>query len=182
MVGEWGVFTTIIDNLNQLGFYGFVLPWLLVFGITYGILEKSKLLNKKAAGIVSLALSFFVTAYTGIGSFFIGLSGVGAMVITAALIVVMFFALVTPPTPEGAEKTIYAQRFGKIEWVLFFGVVALILAWLVGGETLTGISLSDEAWAAILVMVVIGFAVWLIGGGKKGEGAPSGGGGQPPEE
>jgi len=181
MVGE--VFTTMVSNLNQLGFYGFVLPWLLVFGVTYGILEKSKLLNKKAAGIVSLAVAFFVTAYTGIGSFFIGLSGVGAMVITAALIVVMFFALVTPPTPKEEKETIYAQRFGKIEWVLFFGAVALILAWLVGGETLTGISLSNEAWAAILVIVVIGFAVWLIsGGGKKGEKTSSGGGGQSPEE
>jgi len=159
MVGEWGVFATIIDNLNQLGFYGFVLPWLLVFGLTYGILEKSGIMEKKAAGIVSLAIAFFVTAYTGIGSFFIGLSGVGAMLITAALIVVMFFALVTPPGK-------YADLFGKkTESVLFLAVIALILFWLVGGETVAGISLSNEAWAAILVIVVIGFAVWFVSGG-----------------
>lgn len=161
MVGEWGVFATIIDNLNQLGFYGFVLPWLLVFGLTYGILEKSGIMEKKAAGIVSFAIAFFVTAYTGIGSFFIGLSGVGAMVITAALIVVMFFALVTPPGK-------YTELFGKkTESVIFLAVIALILFWLVGGERVAGISLSNEAWAAILVIVVIGFAVWFVSGSSS---------------
>ena len=34
------VFTTLITNLNDLGFYDFVLPFLFVFAIVYGLLAK----------------------------------------------------------------------------------------------------------------------------------------------
>jgi hypothetical protein len=160
MVGELGVFATVVQNLNQLGFYGFVLPWLLVFGVVYGILQKSGILGGKPRvdGIVSFVIAFFVTGYTNIGTYFVSITGLGAMLITALLVAVMFFALVGFQVPE--------LKTGN--WALFIVGVGLVLFWIVGGGTIAGISLSNEAWAAILMIVVIAIAIWFVSEEKKG--------------
>ena len=55
-------FELLVSNLNQMGFFGFLLPWLLMFAVTYGLLVKSKVLgeDQKLIGVISLVAAFFV--------------------------------------------------------------------------------------------------------------------------
>jgi len=160
MVGELGIFGTLVSNLNAMGFYGFVLPWLLVFALVYGILIGSKIFgdDKKAPGLIAIVIAFFVTAYSGIGSFFITLSGFGAMLFAALLIVVMFFALV------GFKMEYMKAAFeGKWTWVIFLAVLGIIVFFVVGGGSISGITVSNEVLAAVFMIIVIALAIVFIG-------------------
>ncbi len=165
MVGELGIFGTLVQNLNEMGFYGFILPWLVVFAIFYGILQKSKVLggDKRIDGVVSLAIAFFITAYTGIGTYFVTLFGSASMIISAILIAVLFLAMAGFKFQEGEkekEKVVTEVAVAAI-------VIAAILFFAFGGSAISGISLSSEAWAGIFMVIVILFALWFISGSKQ---------------
>ena len=159
-----GIFGTLVQNLNALGFYGFVLPWLLIFAVVYGILVAGKIFggDKKIAGLIALVIAFFVTAYTGIGSFFIGMSGLGAMLFGSLLIVVMFFALL------GFQIENFKDVFKGWEGIIFLAVLGLVVFFVIGGGVISGITLSSEVWGAILMIVIIALAIMFVaGGGEK---------------
>ena len=163
MVGELGIFGTLVQNLNDMGFYGFILPWLVVFAIFYGILQKSGVLggDKRIDGVVSLA----------IGTYFVTLFGSASMIISAILIAVLFLAMAGfkfQKTEDNKEKVVTEVAVATI-------VIAAILFFAFGGSAISGISLSSEAWAGIFMVIVILFALWFIGGSeKKGQGGQGG--------
>ena len=156
-----GVFETVIQNLNQYGFYGFILPWMLVFGIVYGILAKTKFFDERISAIIAMVLGFFVTAYSGIGAYFVALSGIGATLIGALLVVVLFFALL------GFKPEQISGVWGGWNAVLLLAGLALVLIWVAGGSVWTGMQLSSEAWAAIFMIVVIALTLAFVGVGKE---------------
>ena len=156
-----GILEQLVLNLNQIGFYGFVLPFLLVFGLVFGLLARTKLLgeSKGPAGIVSLAIAFFVTAYSGIGQYFIALSGIGGMLLGALLIVVLFFVMLGFQMPSDQKPL----EFFTSGWFLAsLAVLGVILFLVLQGATMTSISLSPEAMAAIFVVIVVVLAMWFV--------------------
>jgi len=161
MVGELGIFGTLVSNLNAMGFYGFVLPWLLVFALVYGLIKKAGIINDKANGLISLAVAFFVTAYSGIGTFFIALSGLGGMLLGALLIVVLFFAML------GFDVSKTVEAFKGWTGILFLAVIGVIVFFTVGGGSISGITLSSEISAAVFMVIVIALAVAFVGGEGK---------------
>lgn len=152
------IFTTLVANLNQMGFYGFVLPFLLVFAIVYALLERSKVLGEKPGpiGIVSLVIGFFVTAFSGIGTYLVTLFGVSTMFWAALLVVVLFFAFF------GYQSV--APDFMKNPWFIgLLAVLAVIVVSIIGGASLLpNVDLNENATAAILMVVIIGLAVWFV--------------------
>ncbi|MBI5065480.1 hypothetical protein HZA97_04525 [Candidatus Woesearchaeota archaeon] len=58
----------IINFLVKLGLYDVILPFVLVFSISYGILERNKVLgdNKNASSMISFVLGFIVVATANI--------------------------------------------------------------------------------------------------------------------
>ena len=162
MPGELGVLRTLVENLNRMGFYGFVLPWLLVFALVYALLtlafkkEDKWLVEKKAVGLISLAIAFFVTAYTNIGAIFINIFGASSVILSAALMIVLFFALFgIRPEP-------------KIEWYIGIIVLGLILLSVIGGSVMYGIVLDEGIVALLFMIILIVFAINYITKEEKG--------------
>ena len=59
-------FSILVANLNALGFFGFLLPWIFMFAVTYGLLAKAKFFeDTKIVGVISLVLAFFVVGFGG---------------------------------------------------------------------------------------------------------------------
>jgi len=63
------VFDSVLELLAEFGFFRVVLPFLLVFAITYGALIKTEILGKddvakSVSAIISLAIAFFVISAT----------------------------------------------------------------------------------------------------------------------
>lgn len=167
MVGELGILGTLVKNLNDMGFYGFVLPWLLVFALVYGLLSiisKKTGMDQRVNGLIALAIAFFITAYTNIGTFFIGLFGVSSMIIAIALMIMLFFA-VFGLVPD----------VSKTEWIIAIVIIGLILLFVIGGSVMESVRLSDDLIGILFMVFLIVFAINFVT--KKGEEKQPGGGG-----
>ena len=158
MVGELGIFATLVENLNNIGFYGFVLPWLLVFAIVFGALSKTNL-DKKVSGLISLVIAFFVAAYPGVGQLFAALMGPAALILAIILIIVLFIEMAGLPGIGGGDQQ-KEKTFG-LEVAATIIVIAVIVGIiLMGGGTTT---ISSEVWAAIFMIIVVIAAIWFVG-------------------
>src|SRR3989338_7869016 len=89
-------FTILVTNLNQLGFFGFLLPFIFIFAVAYGLLMKAKYFeDQKIIGVISLVLAFFVVGFGGPGlaNFFVNLFGLATIVLAGILVIVLFVAM-----------------------------------------------------------------------------------------
>ncbi len=159
MPGELGIFETLVRNLNAMGFYGFVLPWLLVFALVYGLLsivsDKTKM-DRRVNGLIALAIAFFVTAYSNIGTVFIGLFGGASIIFAAALVIVLFLAMFGI-SPDAT----------KIEWILGVIILGVILLFVVGGSVISGLRLSNDVIALLFMVFVIVIVIAFVTKEKK---------------
>ena len=94
-----GIFSMVVSRLAELGFYGFVLPWILTFAITYAILLKTKVIGDNAgiAGVVAFAVAFMVPIVRmfgmSMGTIFITVFGAGALLIAILVLGLMVFGM-----------------------------------------------------------------------------------------
>ncbi len=95
------LFTPLLGNLNQLGFYRFFMPWLFTLAIIYGLMLKTKLFDqteKTMNGVIALVVAFFVVNFTPVGfgldAFFTQIFGVGILILTAIFVVLLLMGLV----------------------------------------------------------------------------------------
>lgn len=140
-------FELLVQNLNALGFFGFLLPWIFMFTVAFGLLVKSKVLgdDKRVAAVVSLVLAFFIVGFGGpfLANFFVSVVGMAAVVLVGILAVVLFISMAGIPIEDLAKnKAVLAALIG-IGIVIF--VVALG-AWAV---------VVDPTTIAIVLMIII---------------------------
>ena len=152
-------FTILVGNLKQLGFFGFFLPFLLMFAVSYGLLLKSKVLgeNPKIIGVVSLLLGFFVIGFGGpmMGGFFVNLFGLAAIILGGILVIVLLIGMTGGDISKIAENKIVTAIVVGIGILLFVSAI----------EGATGARLiSNEFVATILVMIIMGISVMFIAG------------------
>lgn len=152
-------FELLVTNLEQLGFFGFLLPWLLVFAVVYALLLKSKLLgdDHKIIGVVSLVVAFFVIGFGGLafGRFFSNLFGMASLVFAGILVTVLFAAL------AGIDISKFADK--KAIMVLAAGIGIIVFVTALGG---LGAKINSEVFAAIFMVIVMGVAIMFITGTK----------------
>src|SRR3989344_7203876 len=78
-------FEVMVMNLRDLGFFGFLFPWILMFALTFGLLLKSKAVgeDKKILGVISMVVAFFVIGFGGpiLGNFLTSVFGIATIVL-----------------------------------------------------------------------------------------------------
>ncbi|MCK5594243.1 MAG: hypothetical protein KAI18_03305 [Candidatus Aenigmarchaeota archaeon] len=88
----------LIGNMNTMGFYDFLLPFVLFVAIIFGLLQKNKVFGDKETrgidGVVAMSVSFFVINYTSIGLYFSTLFAIGATIIGAVLVGIIILGMV----------------------------------------------------------------------------------------
>jgi len=93
---DGGQFGVLIDRLNQMGFFRYVLPILLIFALVYGILLKMKLFEKNAInGIIALVVSALAVLTNNAVPLFFGeifpRFGIGLAIVLVILIIMGLF-------------------------------------------------------------------------------------------
>ena len=150
-------FEILVNNLNQMGFFGFLLPWLLMFAVTYGLLLKSKALgeDQKIIGVISLIVAFFVVGYGGplFGLFFQHLFGIAAMIIGGILVTVLFVSM------AGGDISKLAENKAVIALLAGIGLIVFMIALGTYGATI-----ENDVIAAIFVVIIMAIAVVFIAG------------------
>ncbi len=177
-----GVFPNLTQNLQNMGFFLYLFPFLLALAIFYGILywvfcsgEKAKL-PKSAVALISIILAFFVMLYSSwnvmIVQFLANLSGAGLIVGCGILFIAILLGLVGFNI-EGLT----GEKAGRGRWVFIIGVIVIgILIFFGAGGDAFGLipewSNSGEFLTALFVIAIIGLAVWWLGS-EDGGAAPA---------
>ncbi len=164
----------ILGNLNQLGFFDFILPWLFAFAITWGAIKMAGLFkdNDSVAGVISLVVAFFVTNYTPygyIGKFFTQFFGQSVMVLAGILVALLFLGLIGV-TPENIFKPLTDSKSSLAPWIKFtfylvlIGIAVYLFALAVGYRTgpLPIMSVDQTTEAVIFAIAIIGIVVWFV--------------------
>ncbi|MEM7819882.1 MAG: hypothetical protein QXD48_03580 [Candidatus Aenigmatarchaeota archaeon] len=148
-------FEILVSNLNQLGFFGFLLPWLFVFVVVYAILLKTKALGEdtKIMGVLSLVVSFFVIGYGGpaIADFFVNLFGLATLILAGILVVILFVAM------AGGDVSKIASS--KISLAILVGIGIIIFMIVLGSF---GVHVSDSVIGIIFILIVMAVAIMFV--------------------
>ena len=156
----FGSIIDILFQLENLGFYDFILPFLLMFAIVYGILQYMKIFGEDKAvhiiiaivlGLISIRLPFYADFLTVISPKL----AIGLIVLLSLLILVGMF------TPNNSRTS--------IGWILF-GVGAVIFI-IVAVQTfndlnfINGYLQSSEiiGWV-VMIAILIGVIVAIAAG------------------
>jgi len=177
------VFTPVIERLTELGFFTFMLPYLLTSAIFYGLLRKSQVFGKPdenvaVNAVVSLIAAFMVWAspvilgidiQTQMATFFVQVVAISVVFIVALLITGMFL----PPdlTSYLADNLFKGNKAGA---ALLIGLISAFIIFATSGLWSTLIpsesieEMSDTLYAIIVIILLavpIIFITWS--GGEK---------------
>lgn len=162
------IFTILVDNLNKLGFYNFLLPWLFVFAVVYGLLAKVNIFggqNNRISALIGFIAAFFAVSYYGepLAAFFTGLFGGATIILAGILVVVLFIAMAGFKLENITDVSKWGTKLGLL-LIIVIGIVVFMVA---TGTTISGIQLNEEALAAIFIIIIILLALWFVTGGKE---------------
>jgi hypothetical protein len=149
-------FTILVTNLNSLGFFGFLLPFIFMFAVSYALLLKAKFTDDaKIVGVIALVLSFFVIGFGGpaLANFFVNLFGFAAVILAGILVIVMFI------TMSGGDITKFASN--KAVAAIAVGV-GLIVFFVAAGAL--GVAVSDSVVGIVFIVIVMAIAIMFVTG------------------
>ena len=72
LMAEESVVVSVIEVWKRFGIFDFVLPFLLIFGIVYGILERTKIFGEKTGRSVNAIIAFTIAMISSLTGWFIG--------------------------------------------------------------------------------------------------------------
>jgi hypothetical protein len=167
-----GLFDVFLGNLNQMGFFQFLLPFLLILAIVYGVIRFAapEKFDKSAAGLISIIIAFFFMNYSGgagvaVANFFTSIFGATGIILTGILVVVLLLGLMGIKfSGEGGLTT-----GNKGKWI--FAGAAIFIGFLVflgaGGvmdfpTNILGVA-GDDVATIVFFVVILAIALWWLG-------------------
>jgi len=162
-----GGLAQMIQNLQSMGIFLYILPFLLALAIFYGVISmvfKEKI-QKSAMALISIVLAFFVMLYSNMNPAIVGflasLSGSGLLLASGFLVAAIVMGL------AGFDlKSLFVGEKGPRWASILIMVFVLVLVFLGAGAgslipipSLVG---SSELQAAIFFIVVIALAMWWM--------------------
>jgi hypothetical protein len=168
---QWGAygFSDLLNQLENLGFFQYILPFLLIFAVVYAVLLKIHVFvnNKGAAVVVAFAIGLLALQFDIVPAFFQTVFpsfGIGLAFLLIALILAGAFL------PEGNNE--------NYKWI-FFGLGMLIFL-IIAVTSLSDWQFAGSWWwsqyGALIItfLVIAGAIIGIILAGK--------GGGNPPQK
>jgi hypothetical protein len=152
-----GGFSELLAYMEQAGFFAYVLPFLLIFALVFGILTRTQIFKKNKAvnAIISLVVGLLALQFNFVPLFFSEIFprlGIGLAIILALLILVGLFM--------PSEKQAWTNWLLLIAgFVVFVVVLVRTFGWLGWG----GFSLWYYNWPQIIfVALIIGAIIWVL--------------------
>src|SRR3989344_1211307 len=151
-------FSLLIGNLNAMGFFGFILPWVFTFVIMYGLLMKGKFFdNPKITGVLSLVIAFFLIGFGGpwLASFFVNLFGYAVVIIAGILVIALFVTMSGGSFSKLFDNKAIAAILAGLGIIIFFVAI--------GGSMVV---MSGETIGIIFIIILMAVSVYFIAGNK----------------
>ena len=156
---------TITDLLNywyELGVFTYLLPFLLVFAFSFGILSKSRILgkNKGVHATIAAALGGLALVNDKVPRFFEGIFPYAGIALAVLLVSLILMGLISPES----------NRIGRWIWFGIGAVAFVIVIWAAfedySFETGRLGFMQDMVPIVLTVAGVIGLMVWMIASGR----------------
>jgi hypothetical protein len=151
------LFGTMVTNLQNMGFFQYLFPFLLAFAVLYGALQwifkEEGLGGRRVHALIAIVISFFVMLYSAANPWMY-------------LFIVILLAL------AGVNlHTIIAGEQRWIRWVFILVIAFIVLAALLGWGVMaqfipTWLSYND-LWTVILLILILALVFWFVGGEEK---------------
>ncbi len=156
--------TDILNIWQNAGIFAYLIPFLIVFAVVYGILNKTGLLgdNRGVQATISLGVGLMSLVNDYVPRFFSSLFPYAGMAIAVLLVALVLMGLISD------------QKFAWRIWFIIgiVGFIAVILAsfndmnWWLGGTL-------GDSWpavlAAVILLVLMYFIIWGGEGKEKEE-------------
>jgi hypothetical protein len=169
-MAEESIFAAGIQSLHAMGFFNILLPFMLVFTIVYGVLERSKFFGENRHDInavigLVLGLMVVISAFVlQVLTDFLPLIGLFAVVLVCFMLLISMF--------WGEAQNIFDNKWIKYSAVVVIaGVIVFVLADLLGfGDLFVGATSGDKILgifapvdiAALAFMVFFGLIlIWV---------------------
>ncbi|MFH1978604.1 MAG: hypothetical protein ABIJ92_04735 [Candidatus Aenigmatarchaeota archaeon] len=167
-------FPVILQNLQNMGFFLYLFPFLLALAIIYGVLSfsLSAQLPNSARGLISIIFAFFVMLYSsfnvGIVTFFANLTGIGLIVGSGILFVAILLGLIG----FDIKKLTEGDGHSKWIWILAIIVIAILIFFAAGADQFGLVpswATSSEFMTLVFFVVIIALAMFWLGSGGGGK-------------
>lgn len=167
------IFGNLLGNLESMGFFDFVLPWLLAVAIVYGILTnlkrgadnaKQPFFPPRVNALTAIIVAFFFVNYTPysmyITTFLTGIFGSFIILLTGVLLLVVLLDLggLELKNLTGGNTTVLALVLFIILYLLFVGAGGMAIF----GSGVNAIRISESMWAIIFVIIIMVAAVAFL--------------------
>jgi len=157
-------------------FMDYILPFLLVFTLTFAVLDKTKLLGegkRQINAIISLVIGLILIAFPYAQGIIVKL-----IPFLAVALVILFIFMLMYGFAMGKKEGDVLDKGVKIALGIIVGLAVIVaVLWATGAwdkvyDTLVGGSSSSQIWMNILLIAIIGgaMAIVLSTGGKKNSG------------
>ncbi len=153
----------ILSNLQQLGFFDYLLPFLIIFSIVYGILSKAQIFgqNKSINAIISLSIGLMALQFGIVSSFFSEIFprlGIGLSIILVILVLTGLFR---------SSDDSHWQNYILLATGLIIGVVILIQS--AGSFGFDSGSWWYYNWPTMIIILIVGVLIALVIGSSSGK-------------
>ena len=158
-------FQRVMDQLTDLGLFDFILPFLLIFAVIFGVLSYMKMFgdSRGVNVLIALVIGLLAVRWSGYTDFLKVISpklGIGLVILLILIILIGLFV------PRGA-KAVVGWILISIGFIIFLVIMAQtyeILRPAYGGG---GFLTEDIVGYLILVALLIGVVVAVVVGGQK---------------
>ncbi|MBD3259213.1 hypothetical protein GF371_01120 [Candidatus Woesearchaeota archaeon] len=168
---EETVFGGVVEFMRRVGFYDIILPFLLVFALTYAVLDKTRILGtegdepkRSLNAIVAFVLGLLVV---GTGQLVSVINQALANVVLVLIIVIFFLITVSVFMEKDLLKLKddYPKFFGLIIAAIVVAIVLIFmhaLGWLQTIMFFLKGNWTEEYVATIILLIGIAIFIWLI--------------------
>lgn len=154
-----GVFGNFLDQLAQAGFFSYIVPFLLIFALVYGILIRTKVFSEKMInGIIALAVALLALQFDYVPLFFSQVFPRAGVALGVLLIVIILLGLFLP-----SQTWVTPTLFGIAAISL---IVVLVSSSNVLGSPIGSWFLNNWPWMVGLLALVLIIAI-IVNAGKE---------------
>lgn len=152
----------VLNRWADLGVFAYVLPFLMIFALVYGILSKTGILgdNKGVNATISLAFGLLALQFDYVSGFYASIFPYAGMGLAVLLIVMIFFGLTN--TDRGFDNKIWIGAGVIIFLFVLFASLGDTI-WLGG----IGYNLGAAAPALLAIVLVLGILGAVVAGGSR---------------
>jgi hypothetical protein len=170
-------FQTMVYNLQSMGFFQFLFPFLLAFAILYGSLQwifKEGLGGQRVHALISVVLAFFVMLYSAYNTWLYTMLAEASGIWLGMATVLLFIVVITALAGVNLHEVLGGAPKG-LKYLAVLVIIYIVIVSILGTGAystylpfwLTG----SDLWTVVLVIIILAIVFWFVGGeGKKEEG------------